>query len=114
MPAEFTLLAKAAPALPELTCPKIDAVLEEINYAKDLVDQIPADQAHCAFNILAGLSDDDGLIEGIRSANDQLRRNGAYWFREARKLSSETAELRSEIARLRGEKTDAAWVRALR
>src|SRR5690242_208970 len=109
MSATFDQLAKAAPRLPELTCPKIDAALEEINYAKDLCDQIPMDQAITAFNILAGLSDDDGLMETIRAANDGLRRNGAYWFREARKAHDEVDALRAEVARLRGEKTDLNW-----
>jgi hypothetical protein len=110
----FDLLAAAAPKQPALTCPKIDAVIDELNYAKDLIDGVPTDQAMSAFNILADLIDDSGLLETVRAANDQLRRNGTYWYRTARKLSDENAVLRAEVARLRGEKTDLDWTHVIR
>lgn len=110
----FASLEKAAPKLPGITCPTIDGALDDLSDAMGLLDHLPMDMAATAWNILAELRDDDGKLEQIRAANEQLRRAALYWTREARKMSDENAKLRAQVAHLRGEKTDLDWVHVIR
>lgn len=100
MSALFTRLEKAAPKLPGITCPIIDGALDDLSDALGLLDHLPMDVAMTAWNILAELRDDDGKLERIRAANEQLRRAAIYWRLEARKLA--------------GVVTDAEWTHIVR
>jgi hypothetical protein len=110
----FDQLAKSAPKMPGITCPLIDAALDDLSDAMGLLDHLPMDVAMTAYNILADLRDDEGKLEEIRAANAQLRAVALYWKREAKDLTAERDTLRAEVARLRGEKTDLDWTHVIR
>lgn len=85
----FDQLAKAAPKMPNITCPVIDAALDDLSDAMGLLDHLPMDVAMTAYNILADLKDDEGKLEEIRAANAQLRTVALYWKREAKKMAEQ-------------------------
>lgn len=92
----YELLAKTAPKLPGITCPVIDDALDDLSDAIGLIDYLPMDVATTARTILDELRGDEGKIEQIRAANEQLRSAALFWKREARKMAERIADLESK------------------
>lgn len=107
MTAAFDKAARLAPKIPDLTCPHIDGVLDDLSDAMGLLDWVPMDQAATAYNILAELRGDDGPLERLRAMNDALRRAATYWKKIAREQAARIEELEQPVS-------DVNWTHVVR
>lgn len=88
------------------TCPIIDAVITDMENAKNELEYIRKNTNKHKDEIYIALSElNSGIseIEQVREANEQLRAWGNEYYTKSEKLEEEVSELKSEIFHLKIE-----------
>jgi hypothetical protein len=75
-PKQWRKIKAKAPKVPKYTCPQIDAVLE-------IIEKLVKDEKH-----ISQWNHDRIMkkMEKIRTANDQLRESGIYWYEVSKNI----------------------------
>ena len=74
---EWRKVRKPAPNVPDITCPQIDNILDQL---EKLIGKELSDKKYKAF---------EKKLEKLRNANDKLRVSGKYWYDTCKKVMQE-------------------------